>query len=90
MRKVLVIGCGGSGAKTLSYMMDQLRADLAVHGVEEITMTEEEEYFPPPRNLRDLLAVIDLLATYTVGGPVEDRVAVNERAVAAADALAEL
>lgn len=36
MRKVLVIGCGGSGAKTLSYMMDQLRADLAVHGVEEI------------------------------------------------------
>lgn len=36
MRKVLVIGCGGSGAKTLSYMMDQLRADLAVHGVDEI------------------------------------------------------
>ncbi|MGP5253577.1 tubulin-like protein [Brachybacterium sp. JB7] len=36
MRKVLIIGCGGSGAKTLSYMMDQLRADLAVHGVDEI------------------------------------------------------
>ena len=36
MYKVLVIGCGGSGAKTLSYMMDQLRADLAVYGIEEI------------------------------------------------------
>lgn len=36
MRKVLVIGCGGSGAKTLSYMMDQLRADLSVHGIHEI------------------------------------------------------
>ncbi|SPT52941.1 Uncharacterised protein [Actinomyces bovis] len=36
MYKVLVIGCGGSGAKTLAYMMDQLRADLAVHGIKEI------------------------------------------------------
>ena len=36
MYKVLVIGCGGSGAKTLAYMMDQLRADLAVHGIDEI------------------------------------------------------
>ncbi|WP_136314051.1 tubulin-like doman-containing protein [Actinomyces procaprae] len=36
MYKVLVIGCGGSGAKTLAYMMDQLRADLAVHGIGEI------------------------------------------------------
>lgn len=36
MYKVLVIGCGGSGAKTLAYMMDQLRADLAVHGIREI------------------------------------------------------
>lgn len=36
MRKVLVIGCGGSGAKTLAYMMDQIRADLAVHGIDRI------------------------------------------------------
>ncbi|QQM67730.1 tubulin-like doman-containing protein [Actinomyces weissii] len=36
MYKVLVIGCGGSGAKTLAYMMDQLRADLAVFGIKEI------------------------------------------------------
>lgn len=36
MYRVLVIGCGGSGAKTLGYMMDQLRADLRVHGIEDI------------------------------------------------------
>lgn len=29
MRKLLVIGCGGSGAKTLAYMMDQLKTMLA-------------------------------------------------------------
>ena len=36
MHKVLVIGCGGSGARTLSYMLDQLHADLAVHGIDEV------------------------------------------------------
>ncbi|QPL04923.1 MULTISPECIES: tubulin-like doman-containing protein [Actinomyces] len=36
MYRVLVVGCGGSGAQTLAYMMDQLRADLAVYGIEEI------------------------------------------------------
>lgn len=29
MHKVLVVGCGGSGAKTLAYMMDQLKTTLA-------------------------------------------------------------
>lgn len=29
MKKVLVVGCGGSGAKTLAYMMDQLKTTLA-------------------------------------------------------------
>lgn len=29
MFKVLVVGCGGSGAKSLSYMMDQLKTTLA-------------------------------------------------------------
>ena len=36
MHKVLVVGCGGSGARTLSYMLDQLHADLAVHGIDEV------------------------------------------------------
>lgn len=36
MYKVLMVGCGGSGAKTLAFMMDQLRADLRAHGVEKI------------------------------------------------------
>ncbi|MGW6694918.1 tubulin-like doman-containing protein [Rhodococcus sp. NPDC054953] len=36
MRRFLVVGCGGSGAVTLSYMMDQLRSDLAAVGVDRI------------------------------------------------------
>ncbi len=36
MRKFLVVGCGGSGGATLTYMMDQLRSDLAAHGISKI------------------------------------------------------
>lgn len=36
MRRYLVVGCGGSGGATLAYMMDQLRSELAAHGVDKI------------------------------------------------------
>lgn len=36
MDKVLVVGCGGSGAKTLAFMMDQIKADLALYGWDRI------------------------------------------------------
>ncbi|MEV8359745.1 tubulin-like doman-containing protein [Microbacterium sp. NPDC076895] len=36
MRKVLVVGCGGSGGATLGFMMDQLRAELAPYGIAEL------------------------------------------------------
>ncbi|MGU3291486.1 tubulin-like doman-containing protein [Williamsia sp. M5A3_1d] len=36
MRRFLIVGCGGSGGATLAYMMDQLRSDLAAHGVDRL------------------------------------------------------
>lgn len=36
LRRVLVVGCGGSGGKTLCYMLDQLQSDLARFGVHTI------------------------------------------------------
>ncbi len=60
------------------------------HGVEEVRVTEEDEYFPPPRNLRDLLWVIDIAATFGLGGPVADRVPINDRALDASQVLAHL
>ena len=59
-------------------------------GVEEVSITEEEEYFPPPRNLRDLLTALDVAATLTVGGTLTDRPAVVDREVLASDALSAL
>lgn len=36
LHRFLVVGCGGSGGATLSYMLDQLRSDLAARGVDRI------------------------------------------------------
>ena len=61
-----------------------------VHGVEEVRITEEDEYFPPPRELRDLLAAVDVLATFSLAGSVPDRPGLRDRELAASDVLAQL
>jgi 4-hydroxy-3-methylbut-2-en-1-yl diphosphate reductase len=43
-------------------------------GVEPVYVTDEDEYFPPPRELRELVPALDGLAALMVGGdPVEAR-----------------
>ena len=57
------------------------------NGVEEVRITDEEEYFPPPRNLRELLNALDVVATLSLGGTLTDRPTVADRTVLASDAL---
>lgn len=59
-------------------------------GVEEVRITDEDEYFPPPRSLRDLLSAVDVLATFSLGGSVPARPPVNDRELSASTVLAEL
>jgi len=61
-----------------------------VNGVEEISITEEDEYFPPPRNLRELLAAVGGVVTWGLGGSTETNPALNDRHVDASDVLAQL
>ena len=58
---------------------------------EEVTITTEEEYFPPPPELRELLTAVDQAVTWTLGGAVErlDR-GCNDRSLAASEVLAAL
>ncbi len=59
-------------------------------GVETVDVTDEDEYFPPPPELRDLLGVVAAAATLAVAGPA-DATLFEDRAVAASavlDALA--
>jgi 4-hydroxy-3-methylbut-2-enyl diphosphate reductase len=40
------------------------------NGVEEVVVTDEDEYFPPPRELRELLAALDSVVAVTLGAAV--------------------
>ncbi len=80
-----------AGASAPEELVEAVIAHLdPTDGVEEIRITDEEEYFPPPRNLRELLTALDLAATLTLGGTLTDRPAVDDRRVLASDALAAL
>jgi 4-hydroxy-3-methylbut-2-enyl diphosphate reductase len=64
-------------------------------GVEPVFVTDEDEYFPPPRELRELLPALDGAAALLLGGdPARARALggafTDDRAVDASDALAGL
>ncbi|MFT7645613.1 MAG: 4-hydroxy-3-methylbut-2-enyl diphosphate reductase [Candidatus Poriferisodalaceae bacterium] len=80
-----------AGASAPEELVDAVIARLAPSGgVEEVRITSEDEYFPPPRELRDLLAVIELAANATLGVRAEVRSDQRDRHVAASDVLAAL
>ncbi len=57
-----------AGASAPEELVEAVIARLAPRdGVEEITLTDEDEYFPPPRNLRDLLAAVDTVVGHVLG-----------------------
>ncbi len=73
---------------------DVVQAVIAVldpsQGVEEVTITQEDEYFPPPRNLREMLTSVDAVATFGLGGPLSGRPPLDDRIIGAADVLASI
>ncbi|HTO01126.1 MAG TPA: 4-hydroxy-3-methylbut-2-enyl diphosphate reductase, partial [Microthrixaceae bacterium] len=60
------------------------------NGVEEVRITDEEEYFPPPRNMRDLLLAIDVLGAFGLGADPVNRAPINDRLLPASSVLADL
>ena len=80
-----------AGASAPEELVDAVIERLSPRcGVEEVRITDEEEYFPPPRSLRELLTAVDVVGTFSLGGSVADRPVVNDRLVAASDVLAAL
>jgi 4-hydroxy-3-methylbut-2-enyl diphosphate reductase len=50
-----------AGASAPEELVDAVLARLApVHGIEEVRITDEDEYFPPPRELREHLSAEEL------------------------------
>jgi 4-hydroxy-3-methylbut-2-enyl diphosphate reductase len=80
-----------AGASAPEELVDAVIARLApAAGVEEVRVTEEDEYFPPPRNLRELQHAVEMAVTVLAGGSMTARPPLDDRAVAASDVLAAL
>jgi 4-hydroxy-3-methylbut-2-en-1-yl diphosphate reductase len=85
-----------AGASAPEDLVQAVIAKLAPsEGVESVHVTDEDEYFPPPRELRELMPALDSLAALALGGDPEAarRQAgpfSDDRTVDASSALAEL
>jgi 4-hydroxy-3-methylbut-2-enyl diphosphate reductase len=80
-----------AGASAPEELVDAVIERLApARGVTEVRITSEDEYFPPPRNLRDLLSAIDVLGALGLGGDPVRRVPVNDRSLSASSVLGDL
>jgi 4-hydroxy-3-methylbut-2-en-1-yl diphosphate reductase len=60
-----------AGASAPEELVESVIAKLdPCDGVEVVRMTDEDEYFPPPRELRELIPALDAVAAFVLGGDV--------------------
>jgi 4-hydroxy-3-methylbut-2-en-1-yl diphosphate reductase len=77
-----------AGASAPEELVESVIARLAPrNGIEHIRVTDEDEYFPPPRNIRELQAAIDSAASGMLGAVPAG---LDDRRLAASDVLAAL
>ena len=58
-----------AGASAPEDLVEAVIAKLApTHGVDAVRVTDEDEYFPPPRELRELIPALDAVAAFAFGG----------------------
>ena len=80
-----------AGASAPEELVDAVIARLQPrHGVERVTVTDEDEYFPPPRNIRELQAAVEQAVTTLLGGSLQRTQPMDDRALEASAVLAAL
>jgi 4-hydroxy-3-methylbut-2-enyl diphosphate reductase len=85
-----------AGASAPEELVDAVIARLApTEGTEGVHVTDEDEYFPPPRELRELLPALDVLTALALGGDPQRARELSgpfgdDRQVSASRVLAEL
>jgi 4-hydroxy-3-methylbut-2-enyl diphosphate reductase len=60
------------------------------NGVTEVTVTDEDEYFPPPRNIRELQTTLETAVTVMLGGSRATQPKMDDRRIAASSVLLAL
>jgi 4-hydroxy-3-methylbut-2-enyl diphosphate reductase len=80
-----------AGASAPEELVDDVIEFLAPsRGIELVDVTHEDEYFPPPRNIRELQNSIETASTILLGGAMLDRPVMDDRSLGASDVLAGL
>ena len=89
LRGIVGVTAGASAPEELvTAVIDKL---APAGGVELVSITDEDEYFPPPRELRELLAGLDDVVAFSLGGePPTAAPFVSDRDVSASAVLSEL
>lgn len=80
-----------AGASAPDQLVREVLERLApTNGIELVRVTEEDEYFPPPRNIRELQAAIESASTVLLGGGVLTSPKMDDRTLSASAVLASL
>ena len=80
-----------AGASAPESLVEEVVERLAPRqGVHAVRVTTEDEYFPPPRNIRDLQHAIETACTALLGGSTLSRPQMDDRSLPASHVLAEL
>jgi 4-hydroxy-3-methylbut-2-en-1-yl diphosphate reductase len=80
-----------AGASAPEELVDAVLHRLApAHGIELVKVTDEDEYFPPPRSIRELQSAIGIAAAVLLGADPATSGVLDDRRFAAADALVSL
>jgi 4-hydroxy-3-methylbut-2-en-1-yl diphosphate reductase len=81
-----------AGASAPEELVNAVIEKLAPsRGVELVRVTEEDEYFPPPKELREMLPAVAAAIAFGLGAPPPVKSAnANDRVTAASDVLASL
>jgi 4-hydroxy-3-methylbut-2-enyl diphosphate reductase len=85
-----VVGVTAGASAPEELVIEVIEALAPTQGVEEVHVTDEDEYFPPPRHLRDLQASIELAATTMLGGSHLAAPLLEDRHLRASEVLAAL
>lgn len=60
------------------------------NGIESVRVIDEDEYFPPPRNIRDLQTAVESASTALLGGSILAQPVMDDRSLPASEVLAAL
>jgi 4-hydroxy-3-methylbut-2-enyl diphosphate reductase len=80
-----------AGASAPEELVESVLDRLAPrHGIDVVRITEEDEYFPPPRAIRELQTAIETASTALLGGALLEQPAMDDRNLPASEVLAAL